>query len=231
MSRILVVEDEPAIAFGLKLDLETEGYKVETAADGETAVRRARETEFDLILLDIMLPRKDGFEVCRELRRAGIAASIILLTAKAQEAEKVMGLELGADDYITKPFSPRELRARIKAVLRRGHTAPETEIYRFDAVEVDFTRGEVRRAGKALELTALEFKLLAVFVRNRGRILSRKQLLDLAWGMDIAISERVVDNHVVTLRKKIEAEPSNPRRLVSVRGMGYRFEGSHFTEA
>jgi len=225
VTRILVVEDEPAIAFGLKLDLETEGYDVETAADGEAGAKRARETEFDLILLDIMLPRKDGFEVCRELRRAGITACIILLTAKAQEAEKVMGLELGADDYITKPFSPRELRARIKAVLRRGHAAPKPEIYRFDDVEVDFARGEVRRGGKAVEMTALEFKLLAVFVRSRGRVLSRKQLLDLAWGQGIAVSDRVVDNHVVTVRKKIEPEPANPRYLVSVRGMGYRFDG------
>jgi two-component system alkaline phosphatase synthesis response regulator PhoP len=225
VTRILVVEDESAIAFGLKLDLETEGYAVETVADGDTAVRRAREAEFDLILLDIMLPRKDGFEVCRELRRGGIAACIILLTAKTQEAEKVMGLELGADDYITKPFSPRELRARIKAVLRRGHAAARPEIHRFGEVEVDFVRGEVRRAGKAVELTALEFKLLAAFVRNRGRVLSRKQLLDLVWGREIAVSDRVVDNHVVTVRRMIESEPSNPRYLVSVRGMGYRFDG------
>ena len=225
MSRILVVEDERSIAFALKLDLEAEGYEVETAADGETGARRAREGEFDLILLDVMLPRKDGFEVCREVRRAGVVSAIVLLTAKTHEAEKVMGLELGADDYVTKPFSPRELRARIKAVLRRGHAVPKPEVYRFDDVEVDFARGEVRREGKAVELTALEFRLLVAFVRNRGRVLSRGQLLDLTWGREIAVSERVVDNHVVTLRKQIEAEPSNPRYLVSVRGMGYRFDG------
>ena len=225
MTRILVVEDEPAIAFGLKLDLETEGYQVETVADGESAVQHAREAGFDLILLDIMLPRKDGFEVCRDLRRAGVEVSIILLTAKAQEAEKILGLELGADDYITKPFSPRELRARIKAVLRRGHAVPKPELHRFADVEVDFARCEVRRAGQPVDLTALEFRLLAAFVRNRGRVLTREQLLDLVWGSDVAVSDRVVDNHVVTVRKKIEPEPANPRFLVSVRGMGYRFDG------
>jgi DNA-binding response OmpR family regulator len=225
MTRILVVEDEPSIAFGLKLDLETEGYQVETVADGEAAVRRARETGFDLILLDIMLPRKDGFEVCRDLRRAGMEVCIILLTAKAQEAEKILGLELGADDYITKPFSPRELRARIKAVLRRGHAVPKPELHRFADVEVDFARCEVRRAGEPVDLTALEFRLLAAFVRNRGRVLTREQLLDLVWGSDVVVSDRVVDNHVVTVRKKIEPEPANPRFLVSVRGMGYRFDG------
>ena len=225
MNRVLVVEDEPALAFSLKLDLETEGYHVETAADGESAVRRAREGGFDLILLDVMLPRKDGFEVARELRRAGVTTYIIMLTAKAQEAEKVMGLEIGADDYITKPFSPRELRARVKAVLRRGDRQDNLRVYRFGDVEVDFARHEVRRGGSPVDLTSLEFKLLGAFCRNRGRALTREQVLDLAWGQAVAVSERVVDNHVVRLRKAIEPDPANPRYLVSVRGVGYRFDG------
>jgi DNA-binding response OmpR family regulator len=224
MARILVVEDEPGIAFGLQLDLKTEGYDVEVASDGERALERARDAAFDLILLDVMLPGKDGFEVCRELRRSGSKIPIILLTAKAQEAEKVMGLELGADDYLTKPFSPRELRARIAALLRRT-AQDEPRTYRFGDSEVDFTRCELRRAGKPVELTALEFKLLAALVRNRGRLLTRERLLDLVWGAGTFVTDRVVDNHVVTLRKKIEPEPSRPRYLLSIRGLGYRFEG------
>jgi DNA-binding response OmpR family regulator len=172
-----------------------------------------------------MLPGKDGFEVCRALRRAGSKTPIILLTAKAQEAEKVMGLELGADDYVTKPFSPRELRARIKAVLRR-FAEPEGagEIFRFDDTEVDFMRCEVRRAGKVVDLSALEFKILRAFIDNRGRLLTRDQLLDAAWGRDISVSDRVVDNNIVSLRRKLEPEPSRPRRFLNIRGMGYRFD-------
>jgi DNA-binding response OmpR family regulator len=224
MMRILVVEDEPAIAFGLEADLTAEGYVVEVAGDGETALRRAREGEFSLILLDVMLPRKDGFEVCRELRRAGFKTPIILLTARSQEVEKIMGLEWGADDYVTKPFSPPELRARIKAVLRRT-SGEEESVYRFGNVEVDFARGELRRAGQAVDLTPLEFKLLTAFIRNRGRVLNRQRLLDEAWGPGTYITDRVVDNHIVGLRKKIEPEPRSPRYLVNVRGLGYRFDG------
>jgi DNA-binding response OmpR family regulator len=224
MKRILVVEDEPAIAFGLQADLVAEGYDVAVVGDGETAARRAREVIFDLILLDIMLPRKDGFEVCRELRRAGLKTPILLLTARSQEVEKVMGLEWGADDYVTKPFSPPELRARIKALLRRA-SGGEEPAYRFGDVEVDFARCELRRAGRTIEMTALELRLLAAFIRNRGRVLSRQKLLDEAWGPGTFITDRVVDNHVVALRKKIEAQPHNPRYLISLRGLGYRFDG------
>jgi DNA-binding response OmpR family regulator len=224
MKRILVVEDDPAIAFGLQLDLKGEGYDVEIESDGESALERARKEAFDLILLDVMLPRKDGFEVCRELRRGGSKIPIIMLTAKTQEAEKVLGLETGADDYVTKPFSPRELRARVKAALRRAGE-DELQVYRFGDAEVDFGRCELRRAGKPVELTALEFKLLAAFIRNGGKVLSRDRLLDLVWGHETIVTDRVVDNHVVTLRKKIEPEPSEPRYIVSVRGLGYRFDG------
>ena len=223
MKRIFVVEDEPGIAFGLKLDFEAEGYEVATETDGQSALDRARREKFDLILLDVMLPRKDGFEICRELRRAGLKTPIILLTARAQEAEKIMGLEWGADDYVTKPFSPGELRARVKAALRRSATS-ESAIFRFGDAEVDFERCELRRAGKPVELTALEFKLLAAFAASPGRMLSRDKLLDLVWGRGAAVTDRAVDNHIVALRRKIEPDPGNPRFLRSVRGLGYRFD-------
>lgn len=224
MTRILVVEDEPRLALGLEDDFKLEGYEVEVVRDGETASRRARERAFDLIILDVMLPRKDGFEVCRELRLGGLRTPIILLTAKTEESDKVLGLELGADDYITKPFSPRELRARVKAVLRRA-AGEVPEVYRFGEVEVDFTRGQFHRAGNPVELTPLEFKLLAAFIRHRGHVLSREQLLDEVWGRVIAVTDRVVDTHITNLRKKIEPRPAQPRYLISVRGMGYRFDG------
>ena len=223
MKRILVVEDEQAIAFGLRLDLQNEGYAVDVEADGETAFQRAAKEPFDLILLDVMLPRKDGFDICRDLRRAGCRTPIIMLTAKAQEAEIVMGLELGADDYVTKPFSPRVLRSRVKAALRRADEE-DTLVHAFGDLEVDFGRGELRRGGRPVALTALEFKLLAALVRNRGRLLNRAQLLDLVWGSGTFVTERVVDNHVVTLRKKIEPDPARPRYLLNVRGLGYRFD-------
>lgn len=224
MSRILIVEDDADLAFGISDDLQVEGYEVEVISDGETALKRASEDHWDLILLDIMLPGKDGFEVCRKLRHAEVRTPIIMLTAKTQEAEKVLGLELGADDYVTKPFSPRELRARVKAVLRRAEgKIPET--YRFADIEVDFTRGELRRSGVPEDMTALEMKLLAAFIKNRGRILSREQLLDAAWGRDVYVTDRSVDAHIVQIRRKIEPDPKNPRHLVSIRGLGYRFDG------
>jgi DNA-binding response OmpR family regulator len=226
MTRILVVEDEPGIALGLEDDLKLEGYEVETVADGIAAAERAREGPFDLILLDVMLPGKDGFEVCRELRRSGLRTPIVMLTAKTQESEKVMGFELGADDYVTKPFGTRELRARIKALLRRaGGAEAEPERYHFGEVEVDFQRAELRRAGRPVELTPIEFKLLAVFVRARGRVLSREQLIEGAWGAETFTSARIADNHIANLRKKIEPDPANPKYLRNVRGLGYRFDG------
>ena len=224
MARILIVEDEPTLALGLEDDLKLEGYEVEVVRDGDTASRRAQEQWFDLIILDVMLPHKDGFEVCRELRRAGLRMPVILLTAKTQESDKVLGLELGADDYVTKPFSPRELRARVKAALRRA-TGEMPEIYRFGDMEVDFTRCELRRAGKGVEITPIEFKLLAAFIRHHGQILSRNKLLDQVWGRETFVTDRVVDTHITNLRKKIEPKPSAPRFLISVRGMGYRFDG------
>jgi len=224
MPRILVVEDEPSLAMGLEDDLKLEGYEIEVVGDGESACKCAVAKPFDLIVLDVMLPRKDGFDVCRELRRTGLRTPILLLTAKAQESDKVLGLELGADDYVTKPFSPRELRARVKALLRRA-ASELPEIYHFGEVDLDFTRAEVRRGGKAVEITALEFKLLAALIRHRGRVLSRDKLLDEVWGRGVFVTGRVIDTHVTNLRKKIEPEPAEPRYLISVRGIGYRFDG------
>lgn len=179
--RILIVEDEPSIALALEDDLRRNGYETEVVLDGETAARRAIVQAFDLILLDVMLPGKDGFEVCREVRRAGIETPIVLLTAKTHEMEKVVGLESGADDYVTKPYSARELRARIKAHLRRRGTQTP-DVYRFGDAELHFARCELRRGGRVVELSALEFKLLVAFVRGAGRLLTRKQLLDEVWG-------------------------------------------------
>lgn len=224
MPKILIVEDEPDIAFGLKEDLTRHGYEVETVSDGETAIHRIEEKAWDLILLDVMLPGMDGFEVCEELRRSSVRTPIIMLTAKVHEAEKVLGLDLGADDYITKPFSPRELRSRINAVLRR--TSEEfSGTYVFGDCEVDFDRGEVRRNGAAIDISAQEFRLLTTFVHCRGRVMSRDQLIDAAWGHDTFVTDRVVDTHVWNLRKKVEPVPAEPRYISSVRGMGYRFEG------
>lgn len=228
MKKILIVEDEPSIALALEDDLRREGYQTELAIDGEIAERRAMSREFDLILLDVMLPKRDGFEVCREVRRAGVDTPIVMLTARTQEAEKVMGLEAGADDYVTKPYSARELRARVKAHLRRS-AAQAPEVYRFGDAELDFSRCELRRAGKVVELSALEFKLLSAFVLRSGRLLTRAQLLDQVWGAGTHVTDRVVDNQVTNLRKKIEPDPQHPRYLVALRGLGYRFDGEGVT--
>lgn len=224
MTTILIAEDEPAIALGLREDLTLEGYAVEVVGDGNTAIARARAHTFALILLDVMLPGKDGFQVCRELRRTGVTTPIILLTARAQEAEKVLGLHLGADDYVTKPFSPLELCARIAAVLRRAQPAAPADTYQFGDIVLDLSRGELTRAGAPVDITPMEFKLLAAFVRSRGHILTREQILDRVWG-DVHTGDRVVDTHVANLRRKIEPDATEPRYLVSLRGMGYRFDG------
>jgi len=223
MTNILIVEDDASLAMGLEDDLKLEGYQVQVARDGETASRKALKESFDLIVLDVMLPGKDGFEVCRELRRNGLHMPIIMLTARTQDSDKVLGLELGADDYVTKPFNPRELRARIKAVLRR--TGNELhELYSFGDVEVDFSRHELRNAGKPVTVTHMEFKLLEALIRSRGRVLSRAQLLDDVWGLDNFVTDRAVDTHMANLRKKIETRPSHPRYLTTVPGVGYRFD-------
>jgi DNA-binding response OmpR family regulator len=224
--RILVVEDEPTIATGLRDDLEFEGFAVEVAEDGTSALARILDGKFELILLDLMLPGLDGLAVCREARLKGNRTPIIMLTAKGQEVDKVVGLELGADDYVTKPFSRRELLARINAILRRAHDAPEpSTIYRFADISVDVGRAEVSRRGEKIDLTAVEFKLLRVFLEHRGRVLTIDELLQEVWGREAVLTDRVVYTHVNNLRNKLEENPQKPRFVIGVRGIGYRFDG------
>jgi DNA-binding response OmpR family regulator len=230
MSRILIVEDEADIALMLSEDLQLDGHETEIVGNGQTAAVRGSQPGWDLILLDVMLPQKDGFEVCRQLRRSGVTTPIIMLTARSQETEKLVGFDLGADDYVTKPFSPRELRARIAAVLRRARQAP-ADVLRFGDVEVDVGAGEVRSGGTRLDVTPIEFKLLTAFLNNRGRVLTREQLIGHAWGPNTYVSDRAVDTHIVNLRRKVERDPAAPRYVVSVRGMGYRLEHENLTES
>jgi DNA-binding response OmpR family regulator len=224
MDRILIVEDEQSILMALTDDLRLEGYDVATARDGLQGLALTQKEPFDLILLDIMLPRLDGFEVCKQLRAAGVGTPILMLTAKGQEIDKVLGLELGADDYVTKPFSPRELLARVKALLRRAKGAPaDLDCCHFGAIEVDFARCEATKAGEPVNLTALELSLLKALIRHRGQVVSRGTLLDEVWGQDVYVLPKTVDTHIGHLRKKLEDDPANPRHILGVRGRGYRF--------
>jgi DNA-binding response OmpR family regulator len=223
-SRVLVVEDEPTIAMGLEDDLRVEGFDVEVVGDGATAAAKARDGGFDLLLLDIMLPKKDGLSVCRELRAEGHRMPIILLTARGQELDKVLGLELGADDYVTKPFSPRELVARIRAVLRRTDGGAAPRLFHHGDLVVDFSRFEARRGTRTIELTALEFRLFAAFVAAAGQVLTHDQLIARVWGPDVFLSDRVIYTHINNLRRKIEADPSSPALVIGIRGVGYRLD-------
>jgi two-component system response regulator VicR len=221
--RLLIVEDEPGIAMALEDELTHHGFDVEVVHDGQAAVDEGRNPRFDGIILDVMLPKKDGFTVCRELRALGVNTPILMLTAKAEEHDTVHGLEIGADDYVTKPYRPPELRARIQALLRRSQLS--ADVYTFGGLEVDFVRREVRRDATPVALTPLEFRLLETFVRYHGRALTRQRLIDEAWGRDTFVTDRVVDNQVTNLRKKIEPNPAEPQYILSVRGFGYRFDG------
>jgi DNA-binding response OmpR family regulator len=229
IARILIIEDEPSLAMVLEDDLRREGYDTRTVSDGTSAIEALTTEAFDLALVDMMLPKQDGFEVCRAVRRAGVRTVLIMLTAKSQESEKVVGLESGADDYVVKPYSPRELRARIRAHLRREQK-PSAAVHRFGDVELDTRRCELKRGGQVIDLSALEYKLLVTFVAHAGRVLTRTQLLDEVWGPGTHVTDRVVDNQVTNLRKKIEPEPDRPRHLVSLRGLGYRFDVEPLTE-
>lgn len=224
MTRILIVEDEPGIAMALEDELVGQGYEVELVRDGEAALEHGRTGRFDGIVLDVMLPIKDGFVVCRELRAEGVRTPILMLTARTQEEDTVRGLDLGADDYVTKPYRPEELRARVRALVRRS-AEPLPDVYRFGDVAVDFSRHEVTRRGVPVPMTPLEFRLLEAFIRQRGRALSRQRLIDAAWGIHTFVTDRAVDNQVTNLRKKIEPHPPEPTWVQSVRGYGYRFEG------
>lgn len=225
-TRILVIEDDASICEGLVAALTSEGYTVETACDGTEGWRKAQMAQAELLVLDLMLPGMSGLEIAKKLRDAGSEVPIIMLTAKGDEDDRVIGLELGADDYLTKPFSVRELLARIRSVLRRsggGGRRPKT-VFRFGAIEVDFRRQRVRRNGEVLEISAREFRLLAYLIEHRGEVLSREQLLNDIWGYDVYPTTRTVDNHIARLRKKVEEEPENPRWIQTVRGAGYLFE-------
>jgi DNA-binding response OmpR family regulator len=222
--RILVVEDDLAILTGLSMNLRFEGYEVLQAQDGRAGLAKALDEAPDLVVLDLMLPELNGYEVLKELRRRGRDTPVVVLSAKGQEPDKILGLNLGADDYVVKPFGLQELLARIKAVLRRRYPAAGTPPVTFGDVEVDMVARTVARAGKPVELTAQEFKLLAHFLAHPGRTFTREELLSGAWGYDYEGSARTVDNFVRQLRLKFEPDPEEPRYFLTVRGLGYRFD-------
>lgn len=225
--RLLLVEDEPGLVLTLTDRLTSEGYNVASARDGETGLERAANEAFDGIILDVMLPRKNGFDVCRDLRQRGVNTPILMLTARGQVVDKVIGLKLGADDYLTKPFEMMELLARVEALLRRAPApAPnQAESYQFGAIKIDFRRAEVERAGEKLDLSAKEFQLLRYFIEHREATLSRDELLNGVWGYDAMPTTRTVDVHVAWLRQKLEPNPRHPQFILTVHGMGYKFIG------
>ncbi|HQZ37594.1 MAG TPA: response regulator transcription factor [Vicinamibacterales bacterium] len=225
--RLLLVEDEPGLQLALSDRLAAEGYAVETAADGDTAIRRGSGEPFDIIVLDVMLPGKDGFEVARALRQQGVMTPILMLTARTLVVDRVVGLKLGADDYLTKPFDTSELLARLEALLRRAPASSGValERYQFGDVTLDVRRAEVTRAGQPMELSAKEFQLLRYFIEHRGSTLSREALLQDVWGYTAMPSTRTVDVHVAWLRQKLEPNPKVPQYILTVHGMGYKFAG------
>jgi len=225
-TRILIVEDEPAMVAGLRDNFEFEGYDVISADNGVAGLERALVDDPDLVVLDVMMPRMSGLDVCKQLKAKRPSVPIIMLTARGQEVDKVVGLELGADDYVTKPFSIRELMARVKAVLRRASPQVEVpDVYRFSDVEVNIRGNEVLRDGTPVELSAKEFALLAYFISHPAETLSRDRLLDAVWGYDNYPNTRTVDTHIVHLRQKLELNPEEPRYILTVHGSGYKFVG------
>ena len=226
MPKVLVVEDEEALGHGLEVNLRREGFDVVRARRGDTAVDLALRTEPDLITLDVMLPGASGLDVCRLLRQRGVCVPIVMLTARAEEVDRILGLEIGADDYLVKPFSVRELVARVRAHLRRDQrSAADSPVITFGSCVVDFARFRATRGGQLLPLTSREFTLLKLLVHSRGQVVSRDRMLDEVWGSDAAVNARTVDMHVLNLRRKIEDDPARPQFLVSVYGEGYRFTG------
>lgn len=230
--KILVVDDEEHIIELIKFNLEKNGYKVLTANTGDLGLKIAKEKMPDLLLLDLMLPGMDGLEVCKEIRKEPIISSmpIIMITAKSEELDKILGLELGADDYITKPFSVRELMARVKAILRRTVVKYEDNNFKFGDVVIDFEKHEVKRNGEKVELTLKEFELLEILIKNRGRVMTRDFLLDKIWGYEYVGETRTVDVHVRHLRQKIESNDKNPVFIQTIRGIGYKFNYSEGSE-
>jgi two-component system alkaline phosphatase synthesis response regulator PhoP len=227
MYKILIVEDEEDLLRGLEISLSKEGYKVLKATRGETGVKVAIKENPDLIILDVMLPGISGLDVCRELRQKGTDVPIIMLTAKSEEIDRVVGLEIGADDYVTKPFSLRELLARIRVRLRRQpRRATETLVrYRFGDIEIDFEKFSATRRGKSIELTPREFDILKLLIRCRGEVVTRDRMFDEVWGYESYPSTRTVDSHILKLRQKLEDDPANPRYILTIYGEGYKFVG------
>jgi DNA-binding response OmpR family regulator len=228
MKKILIIEDDESILIGLEDNLRHEGYAVTTATDGKSGLRAAVETEPDVILLDLMLPGMDGYSVCRELRKKEVDIPVIMLTAKTKETEKVKGLNIGADDYVTKPFSIKELMARIDAVLRRYERTKSSKkqrlsAYDFDDIRLDFKKYEAYKSDKKIKLTNLEFNILEYLIRHKGEVIARDELLNEIWGYEVFPATRTVDNFIVRIRKTVEKDPKNPKRIVSVRGAGYKF--------
>jgi two-component system alkaline phosphatase synthesis response regulator PhoP len=224
-SRILLVEDEPGLRVTISDLLRGEGYTIETASDGDEGLAKAITGAFDLLLLDVMLPKRSGYDVCRELRRQGADAAILMLTAKTQVVDRVVGLKLGADDYLTKPFDPAELLARVEALLRRVRKEARIPItgFRFGEVEVDFERAEVRKSGRPVTLAGKELQLLRYLVDHRGRVVPREELLQEVWEYRGGVTSRTVDVHVAWLRQKLENNPQNPQHIQTIRCRGYRF--------
>jgi DNA-binding response OmpR family regulator len=226
MRKVLIVEDDQAMAVALRDGFTYEGYTVQVARDGQTGLKLAGEKGLDLVILDVMLPRLSGLDVCRQLRSSGNNTPIIMLTARGQEIDKVLGLKTGADDYVTKPFSFLELMARVEAVLRRASkSSDEVESVQFGDVEINFKTFEAARAGKAVELSPREFKMMKYFVEHRGEVVTRDQLLDHVWGYEGLPLTRTVDMHIAKLRQKIEDTPGDPRHIITVHRVGYKFTG------
>ena len=224
MSRILVVEDDPAILRGLNETLKRESYEVLTAADGEAGYRLVREKNPDLVILDLMLPKLSGYEICRKMRSDGVNTPILMLTARGDEGDRVLGLDLGADDYVSKPFSLRELMARVRALLRRARPAPALlNQLRVNDATIDFRSYEARKGGEPLEMTRREFQVLRVLASRPGEVISRSELLDQVWGLDAYPTTRTVDNHIASLRSKLEGDPAEPVHILTVRGVGYKW--------
>jgi two-component system, OmpR family, alkaline phosphatase synthesis response regulator PhoP len=223
---ILIVEDDGGIRLILRDALTAQGYQVITAADGPEGLAKALEARPDLLILDVMLPGLDGFEVCKKVRREGVTSPIMMLTVRDEELDKVLGLEVGADEYVTKPFSLKEVSARVKALFRRVEDYQAgLDVYRFGKVELDFKRFESRKDGRPLGLTPLELRILKVLVTRKGQVVTRDEFLDLVWGIDnLAVSHRTVDSHVAHIRKKVEDDPSRPEHILSVHSIGYKFE-------
>jgi DNA-binding response OmpR family regulator len=225
VSRILIVDDEPAILHGLADNLKRDLHEVLTAADGDTGYRIIKEKKPDLVILDLMLPKLSGYEVCRKMRAEGLETLILMLTARGEETDRVVGLDLGADDYVTKPFSVRELLARVRALLRRAQPAskPSIDQLTIDDLTIDFRRYEARRNGRPIAMTRREFQLLHALASRPGDVITRDELLNQVWGLDAYPTTRTIDNHIAGLRAKIEQNPEEPRRILTIRGVGYKW--------